>query len=97
MNELLEKYFHNIDHFDKFKLHYNDFLRSKYPFDKMRGLGKKSVADDIFNIVKEINYYLLSVTIDLYKHYYKYKDRYATRPRAYSIILIKRAWSSMDL
>jgi hypothetical protein len=63
----------------------------------MTGLEKKAVADDIFNIVKEINCYLLSVTIDLYKHYYKYKDRYAIRPRAYSIILIKRVWSSMDI
>ena len=97
MDELLEKYFHNIDHFNKFKLHYNDFLQSKHPFDKMTGLEKKAVADDIFNIVKEINCYLLSVTIDLYKHYYKCKDRYATRPRAYSIILIKRVWSSMDI
>jgi hypothetical protein len=92
MDEILLKYFPNIDYFDKFKLHYTDLRESRYPFDKMAGIKKKEIADEIFNTVNSIDCFLLSVTIDLYDHCKKYSHRMPLKPRAFSLILIKERY-----
>ena len=89
--QIKSKYFSHIKDLDNFKLHYFELREGRFPFNKMRPMERKIIADDVFRVItdKETDCYLLSATIDLHKHCTKYKKGIPIKPRACSLIIIK--------
>ncbi len=87
MNNIISTHFPDLDYFNKFKLHYFELREARYPFNNKSKWERRKIADDVFNAIKDIDCYLLSVTIDLFDHRNKYRN--PVKPRAYSLILIK--------
>ena len=87
VNDIIEKYFKKIELPKNFKLHYHKLRHGRYPFSELPKEVRKQLADDVFNIIKETECTLLSVTIDLDRHCKRYKEN-ASDPMAYSMLIM---------
>ena len=83
-----------IDHYlngkplgKNFKLHYYDLRNKHPPYDKLSDEKIHQLTDDIFNIIKNSDCVLLSVTINLENHYKKYPK--PADPQAYAMLLMR--------
>jgi hypothetical protein len=81
-----------------FKLHYEEvrngsFRKSESVYKNLEKFQKKPISDCIFNAIKDIPCYLLSVTIGLENHYTQYTEPYP--PLAYGLYAIKKPFSRL--
>lgn len=87
VKSIIEKYFKGIQLPKNFKLHYHKLRHGRYPFSELANNVRKQLSDDIFDIIKETECTLLSVTINLDRHCKKYKEK-AADPMAYSMLIM---------
>lgn len=73
LHEIITEFFTGIVLPDNFKLHYVELREAKtFPYVILDGLTRKALADRMFNTIKSITCYLISVSIDLENHCKKY-------------------------
>ena len=85
-NEIIDKYFDRKSLDKNFKLHYHPLRNKRFPYNKLSDRMRKQLADDVFDIIKEFECILLSVTINL--KYYCRKYDIPADPQAYAMLII---------
>jgi Protein of unknown function (DUF3800) len=86
LDTIISSSFQHMELPHDFKLHYFDLRDQRSPFNKLRREERLRIANDVFDMIKSIDCRLLSVTIDLQKHYTKYSNPFS--PRAYGLYLM---------
>ncbi len=84
---IIEKYFKNIQLPKNFKLHYHKLRHGRFPYSELSHEKRKQMSDEVFDIIKESECTLLSVTINLDRHCDRYKEK-AANPMAYSMLIM---------
>ena len=71
LDKLILKYFPEGRHRPK-ELHYSELIASKGPYRTLSSTERRSLADDVFELILEIKPTLFAVVIDKLAHYNKY-------------------------
>lgn len=85
-NKMIDKYFARESLDENFKLHYHPLRNKRYPYNQLSDGMRKQLADDVFDIIKNSDCILLSVTIDLERHCRKYGI--PADPQAYAMLIM---------
>ncbi|MHB1868916.1 MAG: DUF3800 domain-containing protein [Nitrososphaerales archaeon] len=71
LSTIVRKYFPEKSHGPR-ELHYTDIASKKNPFDKLTGEQRKSLSDEVFNLIRDIHPTLFAIVIDKLAHRKKY-------------------------
>lgn len=82
----IDRYFSGISLPHGFKLHYHPLRNKRDPYDQLSDTQRKTLADDVFDMIRKSNCALLSVTIDLKRHCNKYSI--PADPQSYAILMM---------
>ncbi len=82
----IDKYFKDIQLPERFKLHYHPLRNSCYPYDRLSDMQRRRLADDVFDMIRESDCVLLSVTIDLKHHCKRYSI--PADPQSYAMLIM---------
>ena len=85
-NDIITNYFSGITLPSNFKLHYHPLRNKHSPYDQLKDEDRWKIPNDVFDIIKNLDCHLLSVTIDLDNHCKRYPN--PVNPRAYALLLI---------
>ena len=85
-NNMIDRYFDRGSLDKNFKLHYHPLRNKRAPYDQLSDEMRKQLVDDVFNIIKKSDCFLLSVTIDLERYYRKYDN--PVNPQAYAMLIM---------
>lgn len=88
---ILNEFFSNIELEPNFKLHYNKLRMDKKPFNKLDRRQKWKLENDVFDAIYNIDCTLMSVTINIEKHFPRYEEQglRPIHPTAYALHLIR--------
>jgi hypothetical protein len=87
IKSIIEKYFRGTELPKNFKLHYHQLRHGRFPYSELTHDVRKQLSDETFDIIKESECMLLSVTINLDRHCERYKEK-AANPMAYSMLIM---------
>ena len=87
VDSIISDFFNGTTLAQDFELHYFDLRQGRPPFDLLKREDRLAIADRVFNVIKSRDCKLVSITIDLLKHYTKYSSPY--NPRSYALFLIQ--------
>jgi Protein of unknown function (DUF3800) len=87
LDSIISDFFNGITLPQDFELHYFDLRAGRSPFHLLNREDRLAIADRVFSIIKSRDCKLVSITIDLLKHYAKYSKPYT--PRSYALFLIQ--------
>jgi len=82
----IDRYFSSIPLPERFKLHYHPLRNKRDPYDKLSDTQRKTLADDVFDMIRRSDCALLSVTIDLKRHRKKYLI--PADPQSYAMLIM---------
>ncbi len=68
------------------RLHYQPLIQNAPPYDLLSASGRRCLADGVFGIIRSSPCTLLSVTIDLVRHFDNYKR--PVNPKAYAMLIM---------
>ncbi len=86
IKDIIGKYFKQIQLPNKFKLHYYPLRNAKQPYDKISYMHRNNLVNDVFDVIKGQECFLLSVTIDLMQHCKKYDM--LVDPKSYAMLIM---------
>lgn len=87
LDSIISDFFKGVTLPQDFELHYFDLRDARPPYHLLKREDRLAIADRVFGMIKSRDCKLVSVTIDLLKHYTKYSIPYT--PRSYALFLIQ--------
>ena len=85
-NNMIDDYFDRGSLDENFKLHYNPLRNKEPPYDQLSDEKRHHLTEDAFTIIKKSDCVLLSVTINLERHYERYPN--LVNPQAYAMLIM---------
>jgi len=85
-DKIIKQYFEGISLPSNFKLHYHPLRQKRFPYDKLKDQDRYRLSEDIFDVIRNLDCSLLSVTLDLKIHCDHYPN--PADPTAYTLLLI---------
>ena len=85
-NHIVYSYFNKKLRRGNFKLHFSPLRNKQFPYNQLSGHQRNKLTNEVFSIIEKSDCFLLSVTVDLEKHYSNNVNPF--NPQAYVMLLM---------